>query len=118
MQRAARFALCALEVLAFSALIVTTRCANWRDVFFDGGIYFSDADCYARMTRARLCYEHPGTIVRHHEFENFPAGITPHTTAPFDYAIVLLAACLRPFTANPNQSFGMITVPGRSNSGN
>jgi len=110
-QRATRLALCGLELLVLSALVVTTRCANWRDVFIDGGIYFTDADCYARMTRAQLCYENPGTIIRHHEFENFPAGITPHTTAPFDYAIVLLAACLRPLTANPLDLAGALVSP-------
>ena len=111
MQRAARLALCALEVLILSALIVTTRCANWREVFADGEIYFTDADCYARMTRAQLCYEHPGTIVRHHEFENFPAGTTPHTTAPFDYVIVALAECLRPVTANALDIAGAVVSP-------
>ncbi len=47
------------------------------------------------MTRARLVAEHPGTVVRHDDFENFPAGVTPHTTAPLDYLIVALAALLR-----------------------
>lgn len=100
MLRAARFALLSLEVVLVSALISATRCANWHAVFVGGEIYFTDADCYARMTRARICDEHPGTVVRQHEFENFPAGTTPHTTAPFDYAIVALAACVRPFTGS------------------
>ena len=81
-----------LEVLILSALILATRCANYRDVFIGGETYFTDADCYARMTRVRICFEHPGTIVRHHAFENFPAGTTPHTTAPFDYLIAGLGA--------------------------
>ncbi|MFN2623497.1 MAG: hypothetical protein ABR611_11700 [Chthoniobacterales bacterium] len=79
------------EVLVFSALVITTRCANYRDVFIGGDVYFTDADCYARMTRVRICFEHPGTIVRHHAFENFPAGTTPHTTAPFDYLVATLS---------------------------
>jgi len=85
-----RVVLVLLEVVVLSALILATRCANYRDVFIGGDIYFTDADCYARMTRVRICFEHPGTIVRHHGFENFPAGTTPHTTAPFDYLIVAL----------------------------
>jgi hypothetical protein len=80
-------------------------------VFVDGAVYFTDADCYARMTRARICYEHPGTILRHHDFENFPAGTTPHTTAPFDYAIVGLAACLRPFSSNAFELAGAFVSP-------
>ena len=80
-----------LELVIFLALVVVTRCANYGDVFLGGDVYFTDADCYARMTRVRMCLEHPGTIVRRHGFENFPAGTTPHTTAPLDYFIVALS---------------------------
>ena len=48
------------------------------------------------MTRVRICIEHPGTIVRPHDFKNFPQGTTPHTTAPFDYSILGLAVGLSP----------------------
>src|SRR5438067_8036789 len=85
-----------VEIAVLSALILVTRCANYQDVFVGGQIYFLDADCYARMSRARIVAEHPGTIVRRHDFENFPAGIIPHTTAPFDYLIVALAWALGP----------------------
>ncbi len=78
----------------FSALILVTRCANHEDVFVGGRIYFVDADCYARMTRARLVAQHPGTIVRQQEFENYPSGVRPHTTAPLDYLIVVLSWAL------------------------
>ena len=74
-----------------SALILATRCANYQDVFVGGNIYFADADCYARMTRVKMCAENPGLIVRHHDFENFPQGTTPHTTALFDYLILALS---------------------------
>ena len=83
-----------VEVLILSALIVATRCANYRDVFIGDDVYFADADCYARMTRARICFDRPGTIVRHHAFENFPAGTNPHTTAPLDYLIVALSVAM------------------------
>ncbi len=71
-----------IEILILSALILATRCANYQDVFVAGNIYFVDADCYARMTRVQICDAQPGLIVRHHVFENFPQGTTPHTTAP------------------------------------
>src|SRR4051794_17268212 len=90
-----------VELFVLSVLILITRCANYQDVFVGGEIYFVDADCYARMSRVRLVAEHPGTIVRHHDFENFPNGTTPHTTAPLDYLIVGLAAALAPLTAQP-----------------
>jgi hypothetical protein len=89
-----------IEIAILSVLILTTRCANYQDVFVAGNIYFTDADCYARMTRVRMCSEHPGLIVRHHDFENFPAGTTPHTTAPLDYLILALSMLLKPFTAH------------------
>ncbi len=101
----------AFELFILSALILITRCANYHDVFLNGKIYFVDADCYARMSRVRLVAEHPGSIVRHHDFENFPNGITPHTTAPLDYMIVGLAAALTPVTAQPLDLAGAIISP-------
>jgi len=56
------------------------------------GPTFIDGDCYSRMTRARLIEEgSEGFFIRHHDFENFPHGTTPHTTAPMDWLIVLAA---------------------------
>ena len=75
-------------LLLFCVLAFATRCHNLRDVFIGEKIYFADADCYSRMTRARMVAEHPGMIVRHHDFENFPQGVNAHTTAPLDYLIV------------------------------
>ena len=63
------------------------RSHNVRDVFVRQGIYFVDADCYSRMTRVRVVVAKPGSVVRHHTFENSPTGTTPHTTAPLDYLI-------------------------------
>ena len=83
------------EILILSALIMAARCANYGDVFVGSDVYFTDADCYARMSRVRICLEHPGTIIRHHDFENFPTGTTPHTTAPFDYLIAALSVVTR-----------------------
>ena len=99
------------EIIFISILILVTRCANFGDVFFGGQINFIDADCYSRMTRARICFEHPGTIVRRHDFENFPNGTSPHTTAPFDYLIVALAAALMPLSKNALDLAGAIVSP-------
>jgi hypothetical protein len=99
------------EIIFISILILVTRCANYGDVFFGGQINFIDADCYSRMTRARICFEHPGTIVRRHDFENFPNGTSPHTTAPFDYLIVALAAALTPLSKNALDLAGATVSP-------
>jgi hypothetical protein len=58
-----------------------------------------------------MCAEHPGLIVRHHDFENFPQGTTPHTTAPLDYLIVSLSILLKPFTAQPIDLAGAVVSP-------
>lgn len=92
-------------------MILAARCANYQDVFVAGNIYFTDADCYARMTRVRMCEEKPGSIVRHHSFENFPRGTTPHTTAPLDYLILALAVALKPFTAHEIDLAGALVSP-------
>jgi hypothetical protein len=99
------------EIIFISALILVTRCANYGDVFFGGQVNFIDADCYSRMTRARICLEHPGTIVRRQNFENFPKGTFPHTTAPFDYLIVALATALVPLSRNALDLAGAIVSP-------
>ena len=100
-----------LQIAILSALVLGMRCANYADVFVDGKIYFVDADCYSRMSRVGLVAENPGTVVRQHEFENYPAGIRPHTTAPLDYLIVGLGTALRPFTAQPLDLAGAIISP-------
>ena len=101
----------AVEIAVLSALILGTRCANYENVFVGGQVYFVDADCYARMTRARMVAQHPGLIVREHDFENYPEGVTPHTTAPFDYLIVVLAWALSAFTAQPLDLAGAFVSP-------
>src|SRR5438552_12487495 len=99
------------EIIFIGTLVLVTRCANYGDVFFGGQINFIDADCYSRMTRARICFEQPGAIVRRHDFENFPNGISPHTTAAFDYLIVALAAALMPLSKNAVDLAGAIVSP-------
>jgi hypothetical protein len=100
-----------IEIALLSALILATRCANYQDVFVAGNIYFVDADCYARMTRAQMCDAQPGLIVRHHAFENFPQGTTPHTTAPLDYLILSLSLLLKPFTTHAIDLAGAFVSP-------
>lgn len=109
--RIARLALLALELLVLSTLISATRCANYQEVFFGGDVYFTDADCYARMTRVRMSQDHPGLIIRHHDFENFPTGTTPHTTAPLDYLIFVLSTLLEPFAVHPLDLAGALVSP-------
>jgi hypothetical protein len=110
-QQVGRFALIVFEITFLSALILATRCANYQDVFVVGNVYFADADCYARMTRAQMVKEKPGLIIRHHAFENFPQETIPHTTTPLDYLIVALAIFLNPFTAHALDLAGAFVSP-------
>lgn len=100
-----------IEIAVLSTLILATRCANYNDIFVAGSVYFVDSDCYARMTRVRMCAERPGLILRHHNFENFPQGTTPHTTTPLDYLILALALPLKPFTARALDMAGASVSP-------
>jgi hypothetical protein len=88
------------EIVLLSALIIAARAWNHDRVFVGREVYFTDADCYSRMSRVRLCREHPGLIVRHHDFENYPEGTVPHTTAPFDYLIVALSVVTSFFSSD------------------
>jgi hypothetical protein len=106
-----RIGLAVIEITVLSALILVTRCANYQDVFVAGNVYFADADCYARMTRARMCEKRPGLILRHHDFENFPGGTTPHSTAPLDYLILALSILLKPFTPHALDLAGALVSP-------
>lgn len=87
-------ALFALTILGLCVLAAAARVWNLRDVFVDGRIYFVDADCYSRMTRARRVAEGEAFVIRHHNFENWPQGTRPHTTAPMDWAIVATSRVL------------------------
>lgn len=84
---------------------------NRGSVFFGGAVYFSDGDCYARMTRVRALAAHPFQPVGHHSFENFPIGTDPHTTAPLDYMILFLAGVLRPFSVDSLSLAGALVSP-------
>ena len=111
MRRVGRFALIVFELAILTALIMAARCANYQDVFVAGNVYFVDSDCYARMTRVQMIRANPGLIIRHHVFENFPQGTTPHTTAPLDYLIVVLSVLLNPFTVHPLDLAGAVISP-------
>ena len=99
------------EVAVLTILILATRCANYQDVFVAGNVYFTDADCYARMARAEMVREKPGIVIRHHAFENFPLGTMAHTTAPLDYLIVGLSLGVTPFTEHALDMAGAFVSP-------
>jgi len=76
-------------------------------------VILADGDCHSRLQRAALVTARPGTLVRTHDFENHPAGTTPHTTAPMDYLIAGLGLLVQPLDlagAWISPLLGLITI--------
>ena len=82
-----------IVLLVLCALVA--RFHNITDVLVGGKIYFVDADCYSRMSRAAMVSNNPLTPVRSQSFENWPYGVESHATAPMDYGIVVLERLLK-----------------------
>lgn len=90
-----------LGTLLLTALFLAAVSWNRSQVFVprtDGGIFviLADGDCQARLQRAAMVTEHPGSIIRSHSFENYPQGTIPHTTAPMDYLIAAVGFFIHP----------------------
>ena len=85
-----------LTLLLLLGLTFLARTHKRADIFQnDGKIYFYEGDCYSRMTRAKMVDEGQW-VIRHHDFENWPQGTDPHTTAPLDWLIVGLKKVITP----------------------
>ncbi|MGH8047416.1 MAG: hypothetical protein ACREKL_09235 [Chthoniobacterales bacterium] len=96
MMRGMFLRLAGLLILAGLMLAATTAMHNY--VFVDHGVYFVDADCYARMSRVQQVMHQSLLPIRHQDFENFPQGVDSHVTAPLDWLIASLAVVLSPFS--------------------
>ena len=83
-------------LLLLLTLTFVARTHNRADVFHGGDVYFIEGDCYSRMTRAKMVADGQ-LVIRHHDFENWPAGTSPHTTAPLDWLIAGSRFLFRPF---------------------
>jgi hypothetical protein len=70
-----------------------------------------EADCYSQLARVQRILGGQGLIQNHFTVENWPEGLVPSTTAPFDYVIVLLYAPLSLFTRHPLDWAGALASP-------
>jgi hypothetical protein len=70
-----------------------------------------EADCYSQMARVQRILNGQGLLQNHFEVENWPEGLTPSTTAPFDYAILLLYFPLWLLTKHPLDWAGALVSP-------
>ena len=84
---------------------------NQEAVFYGDAVYFTDGDCYARMTRVRMIEKEGLHSIRWHGWENFPQGTAPHTTMPLDALIAGMSAMLAPFTARHLELAGAWVSP-------
>jgi hypothetical protein len=73
--------------------------------------YMVEADCYSQLARVQRILHGEGLIQNHFKVENWPEGLIPSTTAPFDYAILLLYAPLTLFTQYPLDWAGALISP-------
>ena len=70
-----------------------------------------EADCYSQLARDQRILNGQGLIQSHFKVENWPEGLIPSTTAPFDYAILLLWAPLALATKHPLDWAGALISP-------
>jgi hypothetical protein len=70
-----------------------------------------EADCYSQLARVQRILHGRGLIQNHFTVENWPEGLAPSTTAPFDYVILLLYAPLALFTRHPLDWAGALVSP-------
>jgi hypothetical protein len=70
-----------------------------------------EADCYSQMARVQRILDGHGLVQNHFQVENWPEGLVPSTTSPFDYCILLLYAPLKLFTALPLDWAGALVSP-------
>ncbi len=70
-----------------------------------------EADCYSQLARDQRILHGQGLIQNYFTVENWPEGLVPSTTAPFDYAILLLWAPLALLTRHPLDWAGALISP-------
>jgi hypothetical protein len=70
-----------------------------------------EADCYSQLARVQRILQGQGLVQNHFTVENWPEGLTPSTTAPFDYVILALWAPLALLTRYPLDWAGALVSP-------
>jgi hypothetical protein len=70
-----------------------------------------EADCYSQLARDQRILNGQGLVQNHFEVENWPEGLIPSTTSPFDYVILILYAPLWFITKYPLDWAGALVSP-------
>lgn len=74
-------------------------------------LYQVEADAYARLARVRRILDGHGLVQRFHPQENYPEGMQPTTTLPFDLLILAVYFPAKLFTADTLDWAGALVSP-------
>lgn len=107
------FTLICLSSIVLGCWLRASYAPEWRQVGASGPFrpWAVEADCYSQLARVQRILAGQGLIQNHFTVENWPEGLTPSTTAPFDYAILLLYLPLTLFTQYPLDWAGALISP-------
>jgi hypothetical protein len=102
-----------VAAIAVGGWLRTEYAPEWRPQPTAQGLrpFPVEADCYSQLARVQRILHGGALIQNHFTVENWPQGLTPSTTAPFDYAILALYAPLTPFTHYPLDWAGALVSP-------
>ena len=91
----------------------TVYAPEWRPTPAPPGLrpWAAEADCYSQLARVQRILRGQGLAQNHFKVENWPEGLTPSTTAPFDYVILALWAPLALVTRYPLDWAGAVVSP-------
>lgn len=90
---------------------------NWLDASTNAqgqteiSIYQVEADAYARLARVQRILQGHGLVQRFHPQENYPEGMKPTTTLPFDLIILALYLPAKVFSTIPLDWAGALVSP-------
>lgn len=73
--------------------------------------FLVEADCYSQLARDQRILQGGAWIQKHFAVENWPEGLIPSTTAPFDYCILALYLPLKLLTPYPLDWAGALVSP-------
>jgi hypothetical protein len=91
----------------------TAYAPEWRPTATPLGLrpWAVEADCYSQLARVQRILRGQGLVQNHFTVENWPEGLTPSTTAPFDYVILALWVPLALITPYPLDWAGALVSP-------
>ncbi len=102
-----------LAAILLGGWLRTAYAPEWRPTPTPLGLrpWVAEADCYSQLARVQRILHGQGLVQNHFTVENWPEGLTPSTTAPFDYVILALWAPLALITHYPLDWAGAIVSP-------